>query len=82
MDDDKWISKDKRTERLLIRFRVKGFPKQFNISTGLEDTKKNRAKVREIRDIIQQDIKLGRFDYTLEDYQFDPIKNSKSKPQP
>jgi integrase len=78
-DDDKWISKDKRTQKLVIRFRVKGFEKQFYRSTGLDDTPQNRAKVQDIRDAIQTDINLGRFDPTLKEYQFNPTRNSKTQ---
>jgi integrase len=70
MDEDKWISVDPRSGKLLLRFRVKGFPKQFQISTGLKDTKRNREIVRSKRDAIATDISLGRFDPTLESYQF------------
>ncbi|MEH1789382.1 MAG: tyrosine-type recombinase/integrase [Nostoc sp.] len=72
MDEDKWISIDPRSDKLLLRFRVKGFPKQFQISTGLKDLKRNRYIVRLRRDAIATDISLGRFDPTLERYQFKP----------
>ncbi|MCC5620682.1 tyrosine-type recombinase/integrase [Nostoc sp. CHAB 5715] len=68
--DNKWISCDPRTGRLLIRFWVKGFLKQFFISTGLKDTKRNREIVRSKRDAIANDIALERFDPTLANYQF------------
>jgi integrase len=68
--DDKWISSDPRTSKLVIRFWVKGFPKQFFISTGLKDTKRNREIVRSKRDAIANDIVLNRFDETLVSYQF------------
>jgi integrase len=68
--DDKWISSDPRTNKLVIRFWVKGFPKQFFISTGLKDTKRNREIVRSKRDAIANDIVLERFDSTLKSYQF------------
>jgi integrase len=77
--DDKWISKDKRTQKLVIRFRVKGFEKQFYRATGLDDTPQNRARVQDIRDAIQTDINLGRFDPTLKEYQFNPTRNSKTQ---
>ncbi|MBN3924028.1 tyrosine-type recombinase/integrase [Nostoc sp. NMS4] len=87
MLDDQWISTDPRTRKLLIRFRVRGFSKQFCISTGLKDTKRNREIVRSKRDAIANDIALERFDPTLESYRFraagkNPavaIGNSKSK---
>lgn len=72
--DDKWISSDPRTDKLVIRFWVKGFPKQFFISTGLKDTKRNREIVRSKRDAIANDIALERFDPTLNSYQFKATK--------
>lgn len=69
-NDDKWINTDPRTKKLSIRFRVRGFSKQFYISTGLKDTKRNREIIRTKRDAIANDIILGRFDQTLESYQF------------
>ena len=68
--DDKWINVDPRTKKLSLRFRVRGFLGQFYISTGLKDTKRNREIVRTKRDAIQTDIALGRFDPTLDSYQF------------
>lgn len=78
-DDDKWINVDPRTKKILIRFRVRGFPKQFYISSGLNDTKRNREIVRVKRDAIANDITLGRFDQTLNSYQFRAAKNSTVK---
>lgn len=69
-NEDKWINCDKRTGKLVIRFRVKGFPNQFFISSRLPDTKRNREIVRLKRDAIANDIALGAFDPTLEKYQF------------
>jgi integrase len=69
-NEDKWINVDPRTKKLVIRFWVKGFPKQFFISTGLKDTKRNREIVRSKRDAIATDIALSRFDSTLNSYQF------------
>ncbi|PHJ56037.1 integrase [Nostoc linckia z18] len=69
-DDDKWMNVDPRTNKLSIRFRVRGFPKQFYVSSGLKDTKRNREIVRIKRDAIANDITLGRFDNTLYSYQF------------
>ncbi|WP_225912225.1 tyrosine-type recombinase/integrase [Nostoc flagelliforme] len=71
-NEDKWISIDPRSDKLLLRFRVRGFPKQFQISTGLKDLKRNRDIVRLRRDAIATDILLGHFDSTLERYQFKP----------
>ncbi|BAY94773.1 tyrosine-type recombinase/integrase [Tolypothrix sp. PCC 7601] len=68
--EDKWINVDPRTRKLSIRFRVRGFDGQFYISTGLSDTKRNREIVRTRRDAIANDITLGRFDSTLDSYQF------------
>ena len=70
MDEDRWINSDPRTDKLLIRFRVRGFSKQFCLSTGLKDTKRNREIVRSRRDAIANDIALERFDPTLESYRF------------
>ncbi|MEH2031344.1 MAG: tyrosine-type recombinase/integrase [Nostoc sp.] len=69
-NEDKWINVDLRTKKLVIRFWVKGFPKQFFISTGLKDTKRNREIVRSKRDAIATDIALSRLDSTLNSYQF------------
>lgn len=74
MTEDQWISSDSRTKKLVIRFWVKGFTKQFFISTGLKDTKRNREIVRSKRDAIATDIALGRFDPTLNSYQFKATK--------
>jgi integrase len=71
-DDDKWITVDKRTKKLVIRFRVKGCKKQFYIASGLKDNKRNRELVRIKRDAIATDIILNRFDLTLQSYQFKP----------
>ncbi|MBL1199883.1 MAG: tyrosine-type recombinase/integrase [Nostoc sp. GBBB01] len=73
-NEDKWISSDPRTKKLVIRFFVRGFSKQFFISSGLEDTKRNREIVRLRRDAIKSDIALGRFDHTLESYQFRAVQ--------
>lgn len=72
MSEDKWITVDPRSKKLWLRFRVKGFPKQFQLSTGLKDGKRNRDIVRLRRDAIATDISLGQFDHTLERYQFQP----------
>lgn len=78
MTDDKWIYSDKRTKKLIIRFRVRGYSKQFFISTGLKDTVRNRGIVRSKRDAIDTDITLDRFDSSLDSYQF---KKRNVKPQ-
>ncbi|MBH8575272.1 tyrosine-type recombinase/integrase [Nostocaceae cyanobacterium CENA369] len=70
MSEDKWISRDPKTKKLAIRFRVQGFSKQFYIASGLKDTKRNREIVRSKRDAIVNDITLERFDSTLESYRF------------
>lgn len=72
--EDKWINVDPRSNKLLIRFWVRGFRKQFFISTGLKDTKRNREIVRSRRDAIATDIALSRFDPTLNSYQFRATK--------
>jgi integrase len=66
---DKWINVDKRSQKLVIRFHVKGFEKQFFLATGLKDTKRNRDVIRSRRDAIANDIALQRFDSTLKSYQ-------------
>ena len=76
MTENKWISTDPRTGKLLIRFWVRGFPKQFLISTGLKDTRRNREIVRSKRDAIANDIALDRFDSTLKSYQSQAIKEA------
>ncbi|MGL5131945.1 MAG: tyrosine-type recombinase/integrase [Planktothrix sp.] len=70
MKEDKWISCNSRTGKLTIRFRVRGFSKQFYLGTGLKDGKINRDIVSARKEIIQRDIALGRFDCTLESYKF------------
>lgn len=75
MTEDKWIGVDPRTKKLVIRFFVRGFSKQFFISTGLEDARRNREIVRIRRDAIRQDIALGRFDPTLNSYQFKAVQD-------
>ncbi|MEH2031233.1 MAG: tyrosine-type recombinase/integrase [Nostoc sp.] len=75
-NEDKWINVDPRTKKLVIRFWVKGFPKQFFISTGLKDTKRNREIVRSKRDAIANDIVLDRFDSTLGSYQSQSTKEA------
>ncbi|PHJ55765.1 integrase [Nostoc linckia z18] len=75
MPDDKWISRDARTGKLIIRFRVPGFIKQFYLNTGLQDSETNWNVVRSRKEIIERDIALGRFDCTLESYKFCNYKN-------
>lgn len=70
MSEDKWINVDPRTKKLSLRFRVRGFSRQFYISTGLKDSKTNRDIVRVRKEVIERDIALGRFDSTLEAYNF------------
>ncbi|WGV25993.1 tyrosine-type recombinase/integrase [Halotia branconii] len=75
-NEDKWISTDRRSNKLVIRFHVNGFSKQFFIATGLEDTPRNRELVKLRREMIQADISLERFDASLQSYQFQPSRNS------
>lgn len=75
-NEDRWIGVDKRSNKLVLRFHVKGFKKQFYIATGLEDTPKNRELVKLRREMIQVDITLERFDASLHSYQFQPTRNS------
>ncbi|MCM0590143.1 MAG: DUF3596 domain-containing protein [Gloeotrichia echinulata CP02] len=70
-EENKWIAVDKRSNNLWLRFRVRGYPKQFQLPTRLKDTKKNRELVRVRRDIIANDIALGQFDPTLERYRYE-----------
>ncbi|MEH2456397.1 tyrosine-type recombinase/integrase [Nostoc sp.] len=72
MNEDNWISVDKRSNRLVIRFSLPGFKRQFFIGTRLEDTPENRELVRRKRNLIAADIALERFDATLDSYRFSP----------
>ncbi|AFY43635.1 tyrosine-type recombinase/integrase [Nostoc sp. PCC 7107] len=72
---DQWINTDPETNRLSLRFRVRGFAKQFYLSSGLVDTPVNREIVRLRRDLIKSDIALERFDGSLKSYCFNPIRN-------
>ncbi|WP_414587437.1 tyrosine-type recombinase/integrase [Scytonema sp. PCC 10023] len=78
MNQDKWIYTDKRSGKLVLRFRVKGYDKQFFIGTGLTDTPKNRKIARARRDLISSDITLERFDSTLESYRSIADRTNKS----
>jgi integrase len=80
-NDDKWINLDPRTKKLSIRFRVRGFSRQFYLSTGLKDNKTNRDLVRAKVEIIERDIALNRFDSTLESYKFKNYKNPETPTQ-
>lgn len=68
--EDKWINSDPQTGKLVIRFRVRGFPKQFYLNTGLKHNKTNWDIVRSRKEVIERDIALNRFDPTLELYKF------------
>ncbi|MBH8561668.1 tyrosine-type recombinase/integrase [Nostoc sp. CENA67] len=76
MNQDKWITVDPRTNKLVLRFRVRGFPKQFYLNTRLKDNKTNRGIANTRKEIIQRDIALGRFDSTLESYEFGKYKTA------
>ncbi|HYW20882.1 MAG TPA: tyrosine-type recombinase/integrase [Nodularia sp. (in: cyanobacteria)] len=76
MDEDKWINVDPQTKKLSLRFRVRGFSRQFYLSTGLKDNKVNRGIVRARKEIIERDIALRRFDSTLESYKFGNYQNA------
>lgn len=78
MDKDKWVSVDKRTKKLSIRFRVRGFPKQFYLGTGLKNNRTNRELVKARIEVIERDIALGRFDNTLESYRFGQYKSTET----
>lgn len=71
-DENKWITIDKRSKRLVIRFRVRGYRRQFYIASSLKDSSRNRELVRLKRDAISTDILLDRFDESLDSYQFKP----------
>jgi integrase len=73
--EDKWINVNKHSQKIFIRFRVRGFSKQFYLGTGLKDNKTNRDIVRARIEIIQRDIALGRFDSSVESYKFGNYKN-------
>ncbi|MEH2392582.1 MAG: hypothetical protein V7K21_13330 [Nostoc sp.] len=74
MDEDRWISPDLQTGKLIIRFRVRGFSKQFYLNTGLGCSKTNWDIVRSRKEVIERDIALNRFDPTLELYKFGNYK--------
>lgn len=80
MTDDKWIYLDKRSQKLVLRFRVKGHSKQFFLASGLPDNQDNRAILRLRVKAIETDILLDRFDATLESYHLK--KRVKPKPKP
>lgn len=65
---DKWININPKSKTIYLRFRVKGFDKQFHLSTGLRDTKSNRARVESLIAVIENDIFMGEFDSTLHRY--------------
>lgn len=73
---DKWIYVNPKTKTIFLRFRVKGFPKQFYLSTGLVDNKTNRGIIIARIEIIERDIALSRFDSSLASYRFGQIKAS------
>ncbi|MEA5619523.1 tyrosine-type recombinase/integrase [Cronbergia sp. UHCC 0137] len=64
------VTVDPKSKKILIRFRVNGYAKQFYLSTGLKDTKKNRVIVESRWELIQREISLGEFDSSLERYKF------------
>lgn len=76
-NQDKWINTDKRTGKLVLRWRVKGYKEAFFLPTGLKDTPQNRALVRNKRDAIANDITLERFDPTLNAYRFNATRHSR-----
>jgi integrase len=71
------VSIDPKSNKLVIRFRVKELDKQFYLSSGLKDNKSNRAIVEARWELIQREIALNEFDPTLERYKFG-AKNLKS----
>lgn len=69
-DKDRWVYVNPKTKTIFLRFRVKGFSKQFRLSTGLRDSRTNRQLVTARIEIIERDIALGRFDPSLDAYAF------------
>lgn len=67
-DENRWITIDPKSKLIILRFRVKGFDKQFRLTTGLRGTKPNIEKVRSLREKIENDIFFGEFDETLVKY--------------
>ncbi|MBD2388872.1 Arm DNA-binding domain-containing protein, partial [Cylindrospermum sp. FACHB-282] len=59
------VTTDSRSNKLIIRFRVSGYSKQFYLNSGLKDSAKNRAIVDSRWEEIQREISLGIFDPTL-----------------
>jgi integrase len=80
-----WINPNRKKKILALRFRIKGYSKQFFLSTGLIDNARNRSLVRLRRDAIELDIILGNFDDSLEKYKFNfnqsPPAKKIEKPQ-
>lgn len=70
------VNVDRKTKKLIIRFRVSGYPKQFYLSSGLKDNKSNRAIVDSRWELIQREISLNEFDHTLDRYKFGAKKVS------
>lgn len=68
-----------KNNKLIIRFRVSGHPKQFYLSTGLKDNKSNRAIVDSRWELIQREISLDEFDSTLDRYKFGNKKKIKEE---
>jgi integrase len=64
------VTVDPKSNKLIIRFRVTGYAKQFYLSTGLKDNKSNRVIVESRWELIQREIYLGEFDSSLERYKF------------
>lgn len=64
------VTVDPKSNKLIIRFRVKGHERQFYLSTGLKDNKSNRAIVESRWELIQREISLDEFDSTLDRYRF------------
>ncbi|MBD2568349.1 tyrosine-type recombinase/integrase [Anabaena lutea] len=69
------VTIEPKSKKLIIRFRVNGYSKQFYLSTGLKDNKANRVNVESRWELIQREISLGEFDPTLERYRFGDKKS-------
>ncbi|BAZ29972.1 phage integrase family protein [Cylindrospermum sp. NIES-4074] len=64
------VTSDPKSKKLIIRFRVTGYSKQFYLNSGLKNSAKNRTIVDSRWELIQREISLGQFDATLERYRF------------
>jgi integrase len=75
------VNIDPKSKKLNIRFSVPGYSKQFYLSSGLKNTKANKAIVDSRWELIQREISLGVFDASLERYRFG-LKKTNKPPKP